>query len=57
MKQVATGNGELDLILKGGLPENRLYLLEGEPGSGKTTLALQFLREGAKAGERGLYIT
>lgn len=52
-----TGNEGLDQILGGGLPTNRLYLLEGSPGSGKTTLALQFLREGARLGERGLYIT
>ena len=53
----STGNEGLDLILKGGLPANRLYLLEGAPGSGKTTLALQFLREGVRLGEPALYIT
>ena len=47
----------LDAILGGGLPTNHLYLLDGEPGSGKTTLALQFLLEGARNGERGLYVT
>jgi circadian clock protein KaiC len=47
----------LDDILSGGLTRNRLYLLEGAPGSGKTTLGLQFLFEGANAGETGLYIT
>lgn len=47
----------LDGILGGGLPTNHLYLLDGEPGTGKTTLALQFLIEGAKNGERGLYVT
>ena len=57
MKQVSTGNQGLDLILRGGLPANRLYLLEGQPGSGKTTLALQFLRDGVERGEQALYIT
>ncbi|MDQ6871834.1 MAG: AAA family ATPase [Gemmatimonadota bacterium] len=47
----------LDGILGGGLPTNHLYLVDGEPGTGKTTLALQFLIEGAKNGERGLYVT
>lgn len=57
MEKVSTGNQGLDKILGGGLPANRLYLLEGAPGSGKTTLALQFLREGVRRGERALYIT
>lgn len=47
----------LDTILQGGLPAGRLYLLEGQPGSGKTTLSLQFLREGVRQGERCLYVT
>ncbi|WCT74174.1 ATPase domain-containing protein [Sphingomonas naphthae] len=54
---ISTGNVGLDAILKGGLPANRLYLLEGAPGSGKTTLALEFLREGVRLGEPVLYIT
>jgi circadian clock protein KaiC len=47
----------LDSILIGGLAPNRLYLLEGEPGCGKTTLSMQFLMEGARQGENVLYIT
>ncbi|WP_242126544.1 ATPase domain-containing protein [Sphingobium sp. Sx8-8] len=57
LKIISTGNDGLDRILKGGLPANRLYLVEGAPGSGKTTLALQFLREGVRRGEAVLYIT
>ena len=52
-----TGIAGLDEILGGGLPTNHLYLLDGKPGSGKTTLALQFLLEGVAKGEKGLYIT
>jgi circadian clock protein KaiC len=52
----ATGVEGLDDIL-GGLARNRVFLLEGAPGTGKTTIALQFLMEGRRAGERGLYIT
>ncbi len=54
---VKTGLPELDKILDGGLTSNRLYLIEGTPGSGKTTLALQFLMQGRKSGEKGLYVT
>jgi circadian clock protein KaiC len=53
----STGVSGLDDILGGGLPTNHLYLVEGTPGSGKTTLALQFLLRGVRNGERGLYIT
>src|SRR5688572_5489836 len=52
-----TGIPGLDDILNGGLTRNRLYLVEGDPGSGKTTLALQFLLEGKARGEKGLYLT
>src|SRR6185503_13592918 len=53
----ATGVVGLDDVLRGGLPRNRLYLIEGDPGAGKTTLALQFLMEGARRGEAALYVT
>ncbi|MBA4147974.1 MAG: AAA family ATPase [Verrucomicrobia bacterium] len=53
----ATGVEGLDDVLCGGLPRNRLYLILGNPGVGKTTLALQFLLEGVKNNETGLYIT
>ncbi len=52
-----TGIEGLDEILGGGFPRDRLHLIEGDPGAGKTTLALQFLITGARAGERVLYIT
>jgi circadian clock protein KaiC len=52
-----TGVAGLDDILVGGLSPGHVYLLEGNPGTGKTTIALQFLLEGASIGETGLYIT
>lgn len=52
-----TGVEGLDDILVGGLQRGRVYLIEGSPGTGKTTIATQFLLTGAEAGERGLYIT
>lgn len=55
--RVGTGIPGLDDILGGGLPGNHLYLLEGDPGTGKTTLAMQFLLEGVRQGDSGLYIT
>ena len=55
--RVSTGVAGLDEILGGGLPAHHLYLLDGEPGTGKTTLALQFLLAGAEIGMRGLYVT
>ncbi|MGZ3451408.1 MAG: ATPase domain-containing protein [Polyangiales bacterium] len=55
--RIRTGIDGLDDILGGGLPPNRVYLIEGNPGVGKTTLALQFLLEGVRNGERCLYVT
>ena len=52
-----TGIAGLDEILGGGLPSNRLYVVEGDPGSGKTTLAMQFLLKGVTLGQTCLYIT
>jgi circadian clock protein KaiC len=53
----ATGVAGLDDVLGGGLTPYRLYLVEGDPGSGKTTLALQYLLEGARRNEAGVYVT
>lgn len=55
--RMSTGIQGMDDVLNGGLPAHHLYLLEGAPGAGKTTLGLQFLRAGALAGERVLYVT
>lgn len=52
-----TGVPGLDEILRGGLPKDQIFLLQGKPGTGKTTLAMQYLLEGVKRGERSLYIT
>jgi len=57
VERISTGNEGLDDILFGGFDANRMYLYEGRPGTGKTTLALQFLLEGVRQGERVLYIT
>ncbi|MET0982010.1 MAG: ATPase domain-containing protein, partial [Telluria sp.] len=54
---MSTGIAGLDDILGGGLTPQRIYLVEGSPGTGKTTLGLQFLLDGAARGESGLYIT
>jgi circadian clock protein KaiC len=55
--RIPTGVTGLDEVLNGGLPPRRLYLIQGAPGCGKTTLALQFLLTGARAGEKVLYIS
>lgn len=54
--RISTGISGLDHVLQGGLPQGGIYLVEGGPGAGKTTLSLQFLLAGAAAGERVLYI-
>ncbi|MFP5227518.1 MAG: ATPase domain-containing protein [Acidobacteriota bacterium] len=56
-RRLHTGIDGLNDILHGGFPSGHLYLIEGDPGTGKTTLALQFLLEGVRNGERVLYIT
>jgi len=53
----STGIAGLDAILGGGFPKDHVYLLQGDPGAGKTTLSLQFLLEGVKLGEKALYLT
>ena len=55
--RISTGVVALDEVLHGGLTAERLYLIEGSPGTGKTTLGLQFLLAGRDAGERGIYVT
>src|SRR4051794_15183411 len=55
--RVSTGIAGLDHVLGRGIPEQRVYLVEGDPGSGKTTLGLQFLRDGITRGEKVLYVT
>src|ERR1044072_7832194 len=57
LPRAATGVEGLDAILGGGLARNRLHLLEGSPGTGKTTVALQFLLAGAGAGGTGIYVS
>jgi circadian clock protein KaiC len=54
--RLTTGVTGLDDILAGGFPRNRMYLIQGDPGVGKTTLSLQILREGVRRGERCLYV-
>ena len=57
LPKASTGISGLDYILGGGLARNRLHLLEGSPGTGKTTIALQFLMAGAEIGEPGIYVS
>jgi circadian clock protein KaiC len=55
--RISTGIAGLDEVLGDGLDRRRIYLVEGDAGSGKTTLGLQYLLEGKRRGESGLYIT
>jgi circadian clock protein KaiC len=57
LPRAATGLAGLDEVLGGGLARGRLHLLEGSPGTGKTTIALQFLMHGASLGEPGMYVS
>ena len=57
IERCPTGIAGLDYILGGGFPKERVYLIQGEPGAGKTTLGLQFLLEGIRTGEKSLYVT
>src|SRR6201996_7963143 len=56
-ERIPTGIWGLDDILNGGLPQGHLYLVEGDPGTGKTPLALQFLLAGIEQGESVIYVT
>ena len=56
-RKARTGVPGLDDVLSGGFATGHVFLMEGEPGTGKTTIALRFLLEGAEAGEKCLYIT
>lgn len=56
-ERVPTGIIGLDSLIEGGVPKGRSILVTGEPGTGKTILALQFLFEGLKRGEKGIYVT
>lgn len=56
-KLISSGISGLDEILRGGLPAANLYMLQGDPGAGKTTAALQFLRAGVEAGEKCIYVS
>lgn len=57
LTRVATGIPELDAVLRGGVQRRRIHLIEGRPGTGKTSLGLRYLMHGVKGGENCLYIT
>lgn len=56
VERVSTGIVGLDTLIQGGFPKNYLIMVSGAPGTGKTILSMQFLYEGAKRGDKGLYI-
>src|ERR1043166_4159914 len=55
--RTTTGIGRLDQLLEGGFPRGRSFLVTGEPGTGKSIFALQFIAEGLKHGERCIFVT
>ena len=57
VQQISTGIEGLNFILRGGLPQGRTYVIQGDPGVGKTTLGLHFILAGVEAGERVLFVT
>lgn len=57
IERKSTGVAKLDDLMEGGFKESSINLLEGDPGSGKSTFALQYLLAGVKAGEKGVYIS
>lgn len=57
MEKISTGIIKLDELLGGGIPKGKTILISGEPGTGKTLLSLQYLLEGAKNGEKGIYVS
>lgn len=56
-ERVATGVEELDKMLHGGLPQGKSYLISGEPGTGKTTFSAQYILQGIRTGENGVFIS
>lgn len=55
--KIPSGVEGLDRVLDGGFPKEEIYLVQGDPGTGKTVLGLQFLLDGQERGERGLFLT